>query len=97
VPYLGFGECLCALLQPKLDSALTAAAVRAWLSRELAAFKIPKTIEFRDSLGREDTGNYSNAGCASPTGRGAIGVSPETFPRQAGVLVLDPGVHRLRT
>jgi long-chain acyl-CoA synthetase len=50
-----FGESLCACIEP--DGAPPAAdAVRAHLSRSLAKFKIPRRIEFVDTMPREDSG-----------------------------------------
>jgi long-chain acyl-CoA synthetase len=56
IPDEEYGEKLCAILQVKPGVALTAAHVQEHLRGEIASFKIPKVIEFRAHLGREDSG-----------------------------------------
>jgi long-chain acyl-CoA synthetase len=56
VPHAEFGQSLVAVVQPSGDVALTGEQVRAFLATRLADFKIPRLIQFRDSLPREDTG-----------------------------------------
>ena len=56
IPDEEYGESLCACIQPDPESALTAASVRELLSQKLAGYKVPKLIEFRDELPREDSG-----------------------------------------
>ncbi len=56
VPHEEFGQSLVAVIQPTGEVALTAEAVQAFLATKLAGFKIPRTILFRDTLPREDTG-----------------------------------------
>lgn len=56
IPDEEFGERLCAFIQPLPGAALDAAEVQRFLRRHLAAYKIPKVIEFRDELPREDSG-----------------------------------------
>jgi long-chain acyl-CoA synthetase len=38
------------------DASLTALQVQEFLAKKLANFKVPRIIEFRNSLPREDTG-----------------------------------------
>jgi len=56
VPDLEFGQSLVAVIQPSGNVALTPDDVRAFLSKRLANFKIPRVIEFREMLPREETG-----------------------------------------
>ncbi|MBV8745777.1 MAG: AMP-binding protein [Xanthobacteraceae bacterium] len=56
VPDPEFGQTLVAVIQPGDDVSLTAEQVRSFLATRLAGFKIPRTIEFRTQLPREDTG-----------------------------------------
>jgi long-chain acyl-CoA synthetase len=56
VPDAEFGQSLIAVIQPSVDVVLTSKDVQAFLSERLADFKIPRVIEFRDKLPREETG-----------------------------------------
>jgi long-chain acyl-CoA synthetase len=56
IPDEEFGESLCAHIQLEPGTQLDAADVQRFLRQHLAAYKIPKVIEFRDELPREDTG-----------------------------------------
>ena len=58
---------------------LTAQQVQDFLSKKLANFKVPKIIEFRDTLPREDTERYLNAGLkkSTPHANKAAVVMPE--------------------
>jgi long-chain acyl-CoA synthetase len=56
VPDPEFGQALVAVIQPSGDVALTPWDVQAFLSNRLANFKIPRVIEFRATLPREETG-----------------------------------------
>jgi long-chain acyl-CoA synthetase len=56
VPDAEYGERLMAVVQPEPDAARDADAVRAFLAARLAPYKVPRTIEFRDALPREDSG-----------------------------------------
>ena len=56
IPDEDFGEALAAVIQPDDGGAPTAEAIRAYLKEKLAAFKIPKIIEFQADLPREDSG-----------------------------------------
>jgi len=52
-----FGESLCACIEPDPGRpAPTPDAVRAYLGRSLAKFKLPKRVEFVDHMPREDSG-----------------------------------------
>jgi long-chain acyl-CoA synthetase len=56
IPDAEFGEALAAAVQPQPGVRLEAAAVQAWLRERLAGYKVPRTVEFMDSLPREDSG-----------------------------------------
>jgi long-chain acyl-CoA synthetase len=56
IPDEEFGEALCAYVEAQEGWALGADDVRAYLRPHLAAYKIPKHIEFRPDLPREDSG-----------------------------------------
>ena len=56
VPDAEFGQSLVAAVQTHGGAILTAQQVRDFLSKKLANFKVPRIIEFRDTLPREDTG-----------------------------------------
>jgi len=56
VPDPEFGQSLIAVIQPTGDVTLTLKGVQAFLSERLADFKIPRVIDFRDELPREETG-----------------------------------------
>jgi long-chain acyl-CoA synthetase len=56
VPDAEFGQSLVAAVQTHDGVAVTAQQVRDFLSKRLANFKVPRVIEFRNSLPREDTG-----------------------------------------
>jgi long-chain acyl-CoA synthetase len=56
VPDAEFGQSLVAAVQTHGDANLTVQQVRDFLSKKLANFKVPRVIEFRDDLPREDTG-----------------------------------------
>ncbi len=56
VPDAEYGEALMALVQPLETDAVKAEAVRAYLKERIADYKVPRLIEFRDELPREDSG-----------------------------------------
>jgi long-chain acyl-CoA synthetase len=56
IPDPEFGQALIAGIQPSGDVALTSGGVQTFLSKRLANFKIPRVIEFRATLPREETG-----------------------------------------
>ena len=56
IPDAEFGEALAAAVQPQPGARLEAAAVQAWLRERLADYKVPRTIEFMESLPREESG-----------------------------------------
>lgn len=56
IPDEEFGEALCAVIEPEPDARLDAAAVRGWLRERVAGYKVPRQVEFRTDLPREDSG-----------------------------------------
>lgn len=56
IPDEEFGEKLMAVVQPQPGAALSEDAVMDHLRRHLAGFKVPRVIEFRDTLPRGDDG-----------------------------------------
>ena len=56
IPDDEFGEALMAVVQPVSGIELDVAAIRAELAKTLAGYKVPKHIEVRASLPREDSG-----------------------------------------
>jgi long-chain acyl-CoA synthetase len=56
IPDEEFGESLAAVIQPQAGAQLTEAQVREYLAARLAKYKLPKVVEFRDTLPREDSG-----------------------------------------
>ena len=56
IPDSEFGEKLAAFVQPEPGKALEEATVVAFLQSSLARYKVPRHIEFRDELPRQDNG-----------------------------------------
>jgi long-chain acyl-CoA synthetase len=56
IPDPEYGEALAAVIQPTPGTALSAEEIRDHLRKHLAAYKLPRVVEFRDELPREDTG-----------------------------------------
>ncbi len=56
IPDAEFGESLAAIIEPQDDAELTIEGVAAYMRDRLAHFKVPRHIEFRTNLPREDSG-----------------------------------------
>ncbi len=56
IPDEEFGESLCAVVQPQPGATLKEADVRSFLRERVAGYKVPKKVEFRSDLPREDSG-----------------------------------------
>ena len=56
IPDDEFGEAVCATIQPHEGAMLDASQVTDFLRHRLAGYKLPRCIEFRTDLPREDTG-----------------------------------------
>ncbi len=72
IPNEEFGESVMAVVQPMPGAMLDADVLRAELRRSLAGFKIPRRIDFADSLPREDSGKIFKRKLRAPfwEGRG---------------------------
>ncbi len=56
IPDAEYGEALMAVVEPQAGVALDTAALRAYLASHLADYKVPRHIEIRSGLPREDSG-----------------------------------------
>jgi long-chain acyl-CoA synthetase len=56
VPDDEFGEAICAMIQPREGADLDISQVLDFLRRSLAGYKLPRHIQFRTDLPREDSG-----------------------------------------
>lgn len=56
IPDEEYGEAVCAMIEPQRGVTLTEQDVRAFLDGRIARYKMPKRIEFRRDLPREDSG-----------------------------------------
>ncbi len=56
IPDAEFGEALAAHIQPQPGARLDAGTVRGFVRARLAAYKVPRVVEFAASLPREDSG-----------------------------------------
>ena len=56
IPDAEFGESLMTMVEPEDNANLTETAIRDYLIERLAKYKVPKVIEFRSDLPREDSG-----------------------------------------
>ena len=56
IPDAEFGEALCAVVQPQPRATLMESDVKSFLRDHLARYKVPKVVEFRSELPREDSG-----------------------------------------
>ncbi|HIA76913.1 MAG TPA: long-chain fatty acid--CoA ligase, partial [Gammaproteobacteria bacterium] len=56
IPDDEYGEQVLALIEPADDQICAESALRAYLKEHLAGYKLPRVIEFRRDLPREDSG-----------------------------------------
>ncbi|MFP6582334.1 MAG: AMP-binding protein, partial [Candidatus Hydrogenedentota bacterium] len=56
IPDADFGEKVAAIIEPESENGISADAVQAFLRERIAGYKVPRHIEFRDNLPREDSG-----------------------------------------
>ena len=56
IPHPEFGEALMAVVEPMPGVSLEPDGARAFLAARIAGYKVPRTIEIRDGLPREDSG-----------------------------------------
>ncbi|MCH8841677.1 MAG: AMP-binding protein [SAR324 cluster bacterium] len=71
IPDDEFGESLAAIIAPMDGETPSAAEIRAGLSEHLAGYKIPRHIEFRGDLPREDSGKIFKRKLREPFWRDA--------------------------
>jgi long-chain acyl-CoA synthetase len=70
IPDDEFGERLCACIEQEPGAELSSAAVQTFLRGRLANFKVPKDIEFLDSLPREASGKIFKRKLREPYWKG---------------------------
>jgi long-chain acyl-CoA synthetase len=56
IPDAEFGEALAAIVQPQAEAKVSQNDVKSFLRDHLARYKVPKVVEFRAELPREDSG-----------------------------------------
>ena len=56
IPDDEFGEALCAVVQQQPGASLKDTDVKAFLRARIAGYKVPRLVEFRTDLPREDSG-----------------------------------------
>ncbi len=66
IPDDEFGERLAIVVEREPGARIDANDVRAFLTERLAAFKVPKLIDFRETLPRQDNGKIYKAGLRAP-------------------------------
>jgi long-chain acyl-CoA synthetase len=71
IPDEEYGEALLALVEPMPGAVVDPAAVQAFLRRHLADYKVPRRIELRESLPREDSGKIFKRRLREPYWRAA--------------------------
>jgi long-chain acyl-CoA synthetase len=70
IPDPEYGEALAAHVQPQPGTALAGEAVRNFLRRRLATYKVPRVVEFSAALPREDSGKIFKRQLREPYWRG---------------------------
>lgn len=71
IPDDEFGESLCAVVQPQAGATLSEVDVRSFLRERVAGYKVPKKVEFRSDLPREDSGKIFKRKLREPYWEGA--------------------------
>ncbi|MAF49599.1 MAG: AMP-binding protein [Rhodospirillales bacterium] len=71
IPDAEFGESLMTMIEPEDNAELSETAVREYLIERLAKYKVPKFIEFRKDLPREDSGKIMKRRLREPFWRDA--------------------------
>ena len=71
IPDADFGEALCAIVQPQPLASVSADDVKGFLRERLARYKVPKLVEFRTELPREDSGKIFKRKLRDPFWEGA--------------------------
>jgi long-chain acyl-CoA synthetase len=70
IPDKEFGEQICAHVEPLAGASIDAMAVRSYLGQHLARYKLPKVVELRASLPREDGQDLQTQATRSVLGKG---------------------------
>ena len=71
IPDQEFGEALAAVVQPQPEAKLGASDIKSFLRDHLAKYKVPKVVEFRSELPREDSGKIFKRKLRDPYWEGA--------------------------
>jgi long-chain acyl-CoA synthetase len=71
IPDEDYGEALLALVEPMPGATLTSESIRSFLALHLADYKVPRRVELRASLPREDTGKIFKRSLREPYWRNA--------------------------
>jgi long-chain acyl-CoA synthetase len=66
IPDDEYGEALLALVEPMPGATLTSDSIRSFLALHLADYKVPRRVELRTSLPREDTGKIFKRSLREP-------------------------------
>jgi long-chain acyl-CoA synthetase len=71
IPHEEFGETLCAYVEPQAGASPSPEEIRIYLASHISDYKIPRLIELRPSLPREDTGKIFKRKLREPYWRDA--------------------------
>jgi long-chain acyl-CoA synthetase len=71
IPDDDYGESLCAVIEPRLGQELAPETVQAFLRDRVAGYKVPRRVEFREALPREDSGKIFKRKLREPFWEGA--------------------------
>jgi long-chain acyl-CoA synthetase len=71
IPDDEFGEAVCAIIEPVPGQNLTIDGIRGYLRELVAGYKVPRRIEFADSLPREESGKIFKRKLRAPFWEGA--------------------------
>jgi long-chain acyl-CoA synthetase len=71
IPHAEMGEALMAVVEPMPGASVTPEEIRAFLARHLAGYKVPREIEIRAALPREDSGKIFKRRLRDPYWAGA--------------------------
>ena len=67
IPDETYGESVCVYIEPQDGATVTADAVRDFLGQDIARYMLPKVIEFRPALPREDSGKILKRKLRAPS------------------------------
>ncbi|HEV3129756.1 MAG TPA: fatty-acid--CoA ligase, partial [Solirubrobacteraceae bacterium] len=71
IPDEEYGEAVHAVVQLRPGESASEDAVRAFLRERVAGYEVPRTVEFRDDLPREDSGKIFKRKLRDPFWEGA--------------------------